>query len=130
MRLPKDDKYYYWTTHSKQKMMQYQISESMVKRIIHSPKRIEEGIAPKTVAVMQSFGATQDKSKKKQKEIWVMYTNGKSKLQNPSAKIIISVWRYPGITKPGKSISIPPDTLEELQKIVDKWTKKPPKRRF
>ncbi|MEK7115162.1 MAG: hypothetical protein AAB847_02275 [Patescibacteria group bacterium] len=124
MRLPKDDKYYHWTAHSKHKMMRYQISESLVKRIIRSPKRVEEGIAPKTFAVMQSFGVAQDKSKKKSKEIWVMYTYAKSKLQNPNFKIIVSAWRYPGITKPGKSLSIPPDTLGELRKIVDQWMKK------
>ena len=129
--MPKDDKFYHWTTHSKQKMMQYQISESLIKRIVRSPKRVEEGIAPKTFAVMQSFGAApaggearpgrQDKSKKKQKEVWVMYASGKSKLQNSNSKVIISAWQYPGIPKPGKSISIPPDTLEELQRIVDRW---------
>jgi len=119
MKLPKDDKYYHWTAHSKQKMMQYQISESLVRRIIRSPKRIEEGIAPKTVVVMQSKTNT-----KKLSEIWVMYASGKSKLQNPNSKVIISAWRYPGITKPGKKISIPLDTLDELRKIVDQWIKK------
>lgn len=112
MRLPKDDKYYHWTAHSKHKMLQYQISESMVKRIIRSPKRIEEGIAPKTVAVMQS------KVSKKPSEIWIMYALGKSKFQNSNIKIIISAWKYPGITKPGKNLSIPPDTLDELRKIM------------
>lgn len=121
MRLPKDDKYYHWTSHSKHKMLQYQISESLVKRIIRSPKRVEEGIAPKTFAVMQSKTNT-----KKPSEIWVMYAVADFRdkildIGNYKKKIIISAWKYPGITKPGKKLSIPLDTLEELQKIVNKW---------
>lgn len=116
MKIPKDDKYYHWTAHSKHKMLQYQISESLVKRIIRSPKRIEEGIAPKTFAVMQP-----KTSAKKPSEIWVMYTRQITKNKSQSTNIIISTWRYPGVTKPGKSLSIPPDSLDELRKIVDKW---------
>lgn len=108
MKIPKDDKHYHWTAHSKHKMLQYQISESLVKRIIRSPKRIEEGIAPKTFAVMQS------KVSKKPSEIWIMYAKG------PKI-IVVSAWRYPGITKSGKTLSIPSDSLDELRKIVNQW---------
>lgn len=41
----------------KAKMIHHRISESLIKRIIRSPKRIEEGIAEKTVAVMQPSSA-------------------------------------------------------------------------
>jgi len=75
-------------------MRYYQISEARVKRILHSPKRIEEGIAPKTIAVMQSAG-----SPKHPYELWVMLQNVRHQSGVISQKVI-SVWRYPGITKP------------------------------
>ena len=31
----------------------YRLSEQRVRRVLHSPRRIEEGVAPKTVAMMQ-----------------------------------------------------------------------------
>ncbi len=82
----------YWTNHSRQKMRYYRLSESRVKRIIHSPSRIEEGIAPKTVAMMQSVAST-----KNPYELWVMVE------ETPREQKIISAWRYPGITKPQSS---------------------------
>ncbi len=104
----------------------------MVKRVIHTPDRVEEGIAPDTVAVMK------DRSTKSQeKEMWVMYQretkNQKSIRQLTDKKIdsnlgefqnkvstgrikIISAWIYPGKTKKGKEIFIPDDTLAELYK--------------
>lgn len=78
-----------WTAHSKAKMRHYRISEARTRRIIHSPKRIEEGIAPKTIAMMQSAG-----SEKYPYELWVMIQDA------GSIRKIISVWRYPGVTKP------------------------------
>mgnify|MGYP001590393069 CR=1 FL=1 len=50
---PKDDQKYQWTQHVKDKMIYYRISEGLVKRIIRFPKRVEVGVAPGTVAVMQ-----------------------------------------------------------------------------
>ncbi len=78
-----------WTAHARFKMRFYGLSESRVRRIINSPKRIEEGIAPKTVAVMQASG-----SKKHPYELWAMIQDGKNK------RTVISAWRYPGVTKP------------------------------
>jgi len=84
-----------WTAHSRAKMRYYGLSEARVKRIIHSPKRIEEGIAPKTVAMMQSAG-----SAKHPYELWVMIQDVGQKRK------IISAWRYPGETKPRSEVTI------------------------
>ena len=50
--LPKDDKKYSWTRHVVGKMQYYRLSESIIKRIIRAPKRVENGIAENTVACM------------------------------------------------------------------------------
>ena len=100
--------------------MQYGLSASLIKRIIKSPKRTEDGIAAGTVAVMQS-----STNKNKPNEIWVMYKLDKAvavgyldgwKTGGRKKKIIISAWRYPGISPVGKRIHIPDDVLEELEK--------------
>ena len=99
-----------WTRHAEAKMKYYQLSKQRVMRVIHSPKRTEEGVAPKTIAMMQptsiktssSVKTTEDKlagMRYKQKEswsqeIWVMVQDiGKQRK-------IVSAWRYPGMTKP------------------------------
>lgn len=124
-RFPKDDKNYSWTTHVKNKMLFYRISEQKIKSILRSPDRKEEGIAPDTLAVMKR----NDKPNKKE-ELWVMYatkTNNKKpvtdkekiKLRIEGRKFrIISAWRYPGVTKKGKEIPIPHDILEELENLI------------
>ena len=94
-----------WTAHSRGKMRYYGLSEARVKRIINLPKRIEEGIAPKTIAMMQSAG-----SKKHPYELWVMIQDTKSHRK------IISAWRYPGVTKPGDPL--PPEIINELKNIL------------
>lgn len=83
-----------WTFHCREKMRFYRLSEGRVKRVIHSPKRIEEGVAPDTVAMMQpasqtSFGKLDDWNQ----EIWVMVQDIKG------IRKVISAWRYPGKTK-------------------------------
>ena len=93
----------HWTNHAHAKMLYYQLSESRIKRVINAPKRTEEGIAPKTVAMMQSSG-----SPKHPYELWVMIQDVGSKRK------VISAWRYPGVTKPGSEI-----TLSLLGKIYD-----------
>ncbi len=77
----------HWTWHSREKMGFYRLSEARVRRVLHSPARTEEGIAPKTWASMQPAGNGKH-------EIWVMYQDVGSKRK------IISAWRYPGRTKP------------------------------
>jgi hypothetical protein len=98
----KNSKTIRWTMHSRAKMRYYGLSESRVKRVLNSPKRIEEGIAPKTVAMMQSAG-----SKKHPYEIWAMIQD------SPSKRKIISAWRYPGITKTGEPL--PDEVLKEIR---------------
>ncbi len=83
---------------------------------MRSPDRKEEGIAPSTLAVMK-----RNDTPKKKEEVWVMYaTAGDGKNPTPrfggSKKTMISAWRYPGKSKPGKQIPIPDDILEEIQK--------------
>lgn len=128
--LPKDDDKYQWTNHVKDKMVYYRISESLIKRIVRFPKRKEIGIAPGTVAAMQSrtsFSTAKGRAGKKQEEIWVMYqkvgskktTNKLDKILNSPKKRIISAWRYPGISPLGKKIPIPDEILQELESLVD-----------
>ncbi len=132
---PKDDAKYEWTRHAWAKMQQYGIGEGRIKRIIRFPKRIEEGIAPQTVAVMQPGGSS------KYHEIWVMYkltdngkqsasrrTNnngeqGKEKKQSianfflsDKKMKIITAWRYPGVSP--KRNPIPSDILDEIQGLL------------
>lgn len=96
------------------KMAYYGLSPDRVKRIIRNPKRIESGIAENTVAAM-----VPGTNKKKPSEIWTMYQqkikNSKIKNQNLGQKIIISAWRYPGISPKNKRIPIPDDILNELK---------------
>jgi len=92
-----------WTQHSQAKLLQYSLSENRVKRVIRHPWRIEEGIAPGTIACLQKAG-----SKKHPYELWVMYVIKKPKIR------VISAWKYPGITKPGDPIPIPPDIFGEI----------------
>lgn len=86
-------------------------------------------MAERTVAVMQP-----GPNVKKPSEIWVMYQQSGNKRQAPgrkqkyrkldnsplaagrlSKKIVISAWRYPGISPVGKRIPIPADIVEELK---------------
>jgi hypothetical protein len=104
-KLPKDKKEIHWTKHIKEKMKEYQLSERKLLRIFRNPERKEEGIAPGTVAVMQTGG------RKRPYEIWLMYQIRKSKI------IMISAWKYPGksaIRKP----PIPEEVLENLEEIL------------
>ena len=81
-----------WTIHAQVKMRQYRLSPARVRRVLRSPRRTEEGVAPKTVAVMQPASL---KSKDTwTQEIWVMVQDG------PKKRRVISAWRYPGVTKP------------------------------
>lgn len=127
---------YYWTNHSKEKMIFYGLSESLVKRVLRFPKRTEEGVAPETFASMK-----QNISSKNQYEIWVMYQlrktvkKGKdlsseylneiltnlSQLEQENIKrlkpqvVIISAWKYPGITKSKGEVPIPDDIRRVLR---------------
>ncbi len=91
-----------WTKHAQAKMRYYGLSEARVKRVINFPLRIEYGIAPKTIAMLQAAG-----SKKHPYEIWVMFDEKKDKRK------IVSAWRYPGRTKPGEAL--PDEILREIK---------------
>ena len=114
-KLPKDTKEIHWTRHIKEKMKEYQLSERKLLRIFRNPERKEEGIAPGTVAVMQTGG------RKRPYEIWLMYQIKKSKIKNQNAKrekiIMISAWKYPG-KSPVRKPPIPEEVLENLEEIL------------
>ena len=80
-----------WTAHARAKMAFYKLSEQRIRRVMHSPKRTERGVAPKTVAMMQSAQSH---------EIWVMFQDG------AHGRTIISAWRYPGVTKPRDMLAL------------------------
>ncbi len=111
-KAPKNNERFSWTNHATGKMIFYGLSEQRVKRAIFNPNRIEEGIAPDTIACMQAGG-----SKKHRQEIWVMYqkVNSKLKIQKPKLKII-STWRYPG-KSPAKN-PIPQEILDEIKDLI------------
>jgi hypothetical protein len=81
-----------WTAHSRAKMIFYRLSEGRVRRVLNTPKRIEEGVAPKTIAMMQP--SSMKTATTWSQEIWVMVQDAGSKRK------VISAWRYPGVTKP------------------------------
>ncbi len=109
----------HWTYHAQDKMRFYRLSEARVKRVIHSPRRVEEGVAPNTVAMMQPNVTVGNRGQEKWKqEIWVMVEEplSKAKSQNKGMKII-SAWRYPGVTK-SRSAVIKDFMKKEYQNFV------------
>lgn len=94
-------------------MREYRLSETRVRRVIHSPLRIEEGIAEDTVAVMQPASVrrtTAGKPAEWNQEIWVMVS------ETPAERRVISAWRYPGKTKPGDPL--PAEILREMRQLA------------
>lgn len=137
---------YSFTRHARYKMQQYGLSEQRVRSVIRNPKRKEEGIVPKTAALMQPVSVKRVNGKETWKqEIWVMIVKSsqpkagppgaekvKSKnLKNHNSKFlihnsanpqirIISAWRYPGVSP--KRNPIPDEILQELvnESILEK----------
>lgn len=110
---PKETKTLSWTKHSIEKMKFYRLSESRIKRLIKYPKRVEEGIAPGTIAIMRTAG-----SKRKPHEIWTMYQKIS---ENRVVKIkIISCWRYPGKSPVGQKIPIPEEIRSHIEKEIER----------
>ena len=105
-KLPQDDKKYSWTRHVVGKMQYYRLSESIIKRIIRAPKRIEHGVAKNTIACMMP------KNSKNKEELWVMYQ------LKGRRKHIITAWRYPGVSPVRDTVPIPDDILRELESLV------------
>ncbi|MFA5358540.1 MAG: hypothetical protein WC310_01805 [Patescibacteria group bacterium] len=95
---------FFWTVHAKEKMQYYRLSPSRILRAFHHPARVEDGVAPKTTALMQPL------TPKHTSEIWLMYQHDKAKGTNT----IISVWRYPAKSPTGKAIPIPEEIRKEL----------------
>lgn len=95
MKIINKPKIIFWTKHVEGKMRFYHLSKQRVLRVLNSPKRVEEGVAPKTMAMMQP-SSTKTKNGKTTwgQEIWAMIQETKDK------KKIVSAWRYPGMTKP------------------------------
>lgn len=103
--LPLKQTTYKWTRHAKEKMKHYQLSESRVKRIASHPERLEEGVAPDTVAGMQAI----TKKGKTTQELWVMYQD------KGETRTIITAWRYPGKSPVRELIPLPDEIREELE---------------
>ncbi len=95
----------YWTAHARAKMRFYKLSEGRVKRVLHSPERIETGIAPDTIALMQT-----QRGPKKSYEIWTMVSEDKTKRK------VVSAWKYPGKTKLGEPL--PAEILKEFRSCL------------
>ena len=101
----------HWTSHAQAKMRFYRLSEQRVYRVLNSPKRIEEGIAPNTVAMMQPTTIKTKNGKQIwNQEIWVMVQKSDKKTK------FISAWRYPGMTKPGDPL--PEEILKEIKSLI------------
>lgn len=99
----------HWTRHAKAKMGFYGLSESRVKRVLRNPRRVEEGVAEKTFAVMQPPSTKRRDGKETwTQEIWVMAQKRGRTLH------IISAWRYPGVA-PQRN-PIPEEIITDLQK--------------
>lgn len=130
-KFPENTDKYYWTEHAKLKMRHYGLSAQRIKRVLLRPMRREEGIAEKTIAVMQPQSTRRGENGEKdwKSEIWVMYQIkskkskkdfGDVKVNNKLAEIlggleseqisVISAWRYPGKTKEGEGL---PDGIWE-----------------
>ena len=100
-------------------MLQYGLSADRVKRVVRAPRRAEVGVAEGTVAVMQPAGSV-----KNPQEIWVMYREELKKkpktktelMLHANKKVMITAWRYPGVSPVREQIPIPADILAELRR--------------
>ena len=95
-----------WTWHCQEKMRFYALSENRLKRVLRSPSRLEEGVAPRTVAIMQTTGTS-----KRPTEIWLMYQKRGDKMK------IISAWRYPAVSPKNQPPPIPEEVWRDLENL-------------
>jgi len=80
---------------------------------MRAPERIEEGIVDGTLAAMQTAG-----TKARPWEIWVMWRERKKAVVdvlNPNQKVIITAWRYPGVSPVREKVPIPSEIVAELE---------------
>ncbi len=109
--MPKIEDKYIWTNHAQSKMRHYNISESLVKRAIRHPDRVEEAIVDELIAAMKKTGS------KTYPELWVMYASIKNNKKDEGGKIkIITAWRFPGESK--ERDPIPQDILDEVRQVI------------
>jgi hypothetical protein len=102
---PQNDKKFFWTKHAQEKMRYYHLSESRIRNLFYHYHREEEGIVPGTMARMQTIG-----SQRRPTEIWMM---GQPDPGQPGRIKIITVWRYPGVSKK-REVPVPEDIRELL----------------
>ena len=111
---PRDNDNYRWTAHVGRKMQFYGLSPSRVLRVVRAAERIEEGVAPGTLAGMSPFGRSpvgRQTKKPYRGEIWAMWRqDGKGR-----RKVIITAWRYPGVSPVRSAVPLPPGVLAELE---------------
>lgn len=109
-RLPGGDKYH-WTNHVQRKMQFYGLTPSRVVRVMRAPDRMEEGIVEGTLAAMQTAG-----TKAKPWEMWVMWREeGIATAVRSAKKVIITAWRYPGVSPVREKVPIPAGLMAELE---------------
>jgi hypothetical protein len=98
---------YIFTNHARAKMKHYGISESLVKRIIRYPDRIEEAIVEDLIAAMKKTNSN------KFPEVWTMYTP----IKEDSGKIkVITAWKFPG--ESSSRDPIPQSVIDEVRSII------------
>ena len=108
---PKDSPKYRWTMHVGRKMRFYGLTSSRVLRVINAPERVEEGVAPGTLAGLQTAGTP-----KKPWEVWVMWRDdGRATTLAGPRKVVITAWRYPGTSPVRGSVPIPAGVVAELE---------------
>jgi hypothetical protein len=127
---PKDNERFRWTAHVVRKMTHYRLTPARVMRIVRAPERTETGVAPGTFAGMQRTG-----TKEKPTELWAMWRTERKKgnarvpesdsvdsrfalsasLLSRERLVIITAWRYPGVSPIRDEIPIPSDVMAELE---------------
>jgi hypothetical protein len=120
---------YVWTKHAQAKMAYYRISPSRVRRIIKSFLRVEEGIAPNTVAFMQPVSyKTKNGVRTWNQEYWVMAITGKPVKVNPFGRASTVSSAEPLRIDAEQSRSIKSKTLKRVVqtsgpkvKIISAW---------
>ena len=112
-KIPKDDHKFRWTNHVIRKMQYYGLTPSRVLRVIRAPERIEDGVADGTLAGLQTAG-----TKAKPWEVWVMWrdTGTPSGPLHVGKKVVITAWRYPGVSRVRERVPIPSEIMAELER--------------
>src|SRR4030042_6193096 len=93
-------------------VLDYGLAPARVLRVVNAPARVEEGVAPGTLAGMQKAG-----TKAKPWEIWVMWRTDQHATPAPvgmtGRKVIITAWRYPGTSPVRGAVPTPDDVRSE-----------------